>query len=265
MSPAYRHLPADFATLAATMTNDALEDHYNAGVAVVKRWREESGVLYQRPAKPLEPLPADFAKVADGQTIAEMRFHYKRSFNTIKRWFAEAAVQIGKQKIQGPTARPMPEGFRDVFADKSIPVLKKLYKASGETVRRWIREAGQVRRIGNPHHHKKAATKHIVKREPKGKVTYLAEAKAARPRPVTVSRKPGNPGIVNRVERDMTRVGQAADFLRKFGGVWRCTPTGSPAPDGTHWRRGSSILTDAEIIERAEYNGWDADAWKRVA
>lgn len=263
---ALRQIPTDFAAKCAIMLKWQLEDHYKASPEVVQRWRNECGIDYCAAAIPTKPIPTDFVEIAHGKNVGEIMKHYQSSNRVVRRWLAEAGVELTKQKPRYTRElRAMPADFRDVFSDMSIPALKKRYSASGKVVSRWIAETGQVRRIGNPNHHKKAATKHVVKRAPKGKVTYLAEAKVASPRHVNVSRKPGNPGMVNRVERDMTSVGQAADFLRKYSGVWRCTPTGSPDPKGTHWRRGSSILTDAEIIERAEYNGWDADAWKRVA
>lgn len=62
----------------------------------------------------------------------------------------------------------------------------------------------------------------------------------------------------------MTRVGQAVDFLRKFGPISRCFSTGKLDPKGDHWRRGSTVLNAAEVIERAERLGFDPDAWKRI-
>jgi hypothetical protein len=57
----------------------------------------------------------------------------------------------------------------------------------------------------------------------------------------------------------------AVDHLRRFGPVVRCTPAGGFDPKGRHWRRGSAVLTAAEIVERALAKGWTPDAWRRVA
>lgn len=56
----------------------------------------------------------------------------------------------------------------------------------------------------------------------------------------------------------------AAQHLQKYAPVFRCSPDGSPNPKGSCWRYGSTVLTEAEMIARAERKGWDADAWKRL-
>lgn len=56
--------------------------------------------------------------------------------------------------------------------------------------------------------------------------------------------------------RDMSLAGQAADYLRRFGSVYRCDETGSPKPKGTHWRRNYAVLSDEQLIARAEKLGW---------
>jgi hypothetical protein len=69
---------------------------------------------------------------------------------------------------------------------------------------------------------------------------------------------------LNPARRDMTRIGQAADFLRRFGPVFRCGPGGVALQSGLHWNRGGFVLTDAELVARAERLGWDPDAWRRL-
>lgn len=58
---------------------------------------------------------------------------------------------------------------------------------------------------------------------------------------------------VDKFQRDMSAAGQAADFLRKFGPVYRCDVRGRPLADGFFWRRGSAVLSDDELIERADW------------
>lgn len=64
--------------------------------------------------------------------------------------------------------------------------------------------------------------------------------------------------------RDMSRAGMAADYLKRFGPVFRCDAQGKPSAKGTHWARGRFVLTGDEIIARAERNGWQPDAWRTV-
>lgn len=83
--------------------------------------------------------------------------------------------------------------------------------------------------------------------------------------PVSVVTRGNSGHSIRETQRDMSHVGQAAEYLRRFGFVYRCDKVGRPNPKGALWRRGSFILTDAEIVERAERQGWDPHAWKRVA
>lgn len=64
------------------------------------------------------------------------------------------------------------------------------------------------------------------------------------------------------VNRDMSRAGCAAEYLRRWGSVYRCTAEGAPQAKGTHWRRNLSILNDDELIHRACKLGWsDGPVW----
>lgn len=56
----------------------------------------------------------------------------------------------------------------------------------------------------------------------------------------------------------------AADFLRKFGPVYKCSADGKADYKGKHYRRGAHILTPSEIVEKAKRVGYDPDAWRRV-
>lgn len=63
---------------------------------------------------------------------------------------------------------------------------------------------------------------------------------------------------------DPSEAGQAAEYLRRFGPVVRCNEGGAYDPAGARWRRGSVVLSAAEIVERARHNGWQGP-WKLVA
>lgn len=49
---------------------------------------------------------------------------------------------------------------------------------------------------------------------------------------------------------------QAANYLRRECPVYRCWSTGIANPKGDHWRRGSMVLTPADIIALARRKGW---------
>lgn len=76
----------------------------------------------------------------------------------------------------------------------------------------------------------------------------------------------GRPGGLPRVEifRDMSTPGHAADYLRRYGAVYRCDERGKPVPKGGHWNRNGHVLTDADVIARASRLGWKPPEGVRV-
>lgn len=64
-------------------------------------------------------------------------------------------------------------------------------------------------------------------------------------------------GAIDRHHTDVSPPARAAEYLRRFGQVVRCTADGKYHPKGDHWHRGNGIpLTADEIIARAVRNGW---------
>lgn len=131
-------------------------------------------------------------------------------------------------------------GLRRAIPTDFLPMLEKLgsqeaakhYSASLSTVTRWRREIGLKSQI------------------------RMRRA---------LFRARMNNGFTQRpllVIRDFSVAGQAADFLRRFGAVYRCAENGAPNSKGTHWKRNFSVLTDDEIVRRAERLGWtQAESW----
>lgn len=230
-----RPLPGDFAERArAGATIDALRRHYRAGTWVINRWIEEIGGKPRARRKlPPKPVPADFAHFAAIETVEQLVKRYQRGTSQIARWRRE--ISAG-----GPSIRParppksLPEDFVEVAPRLSTRELVERFGVCKVTVLKWCARAGVTPRQVKP-----------------GPATLgaMGRAKAA---PIAQ-------------HRDTSRAGQAADYLRRFGPVVRCDAVGRFNPTGTHWRRGSSILTADEVIQRAERNGWNPDAWRMVA
>lgn len=57
----------------------------------------------------------------------------------------------------------------------------------------------------------------------------------------------------------------AADHLRRFAPVFRCTSGGRADQKGDWYCFGRTLLTPQELIARAKRKGFDPDAWQRVA
>lgn len=176
--------------------------------------------------------PDGFAADAAEMTSRQLMEKYGVSGATLHRW-------RGQLGLSAPSWRqPVPDGFRDLAPTMTMAALVAHFGRAERTVRRWCNEVG------------------------------VMPARAVRvytPRPARETSGWKHPVAISNVRRDYTQAGQAADFLRKFGPVVRCNPGGGYHPDGKHWRRGSSILTADEIIDRATRNGWNPDAWRQVA
>lgn len=224
----FRPIPADFAEQAALLSRKALAKHYGARVDTVVRWASEAGIPPRSNVGCKQrPVPADFAQYAAVETYDELIRRYRASTNLLARW--RRMVGVTRQV----TLLPPPEGFRLVAPNHTVRELRVRYGRSFDTIYRWCQLCG-------------------------------VEPRKAAPLAAGASTRNFHPQ--NHAHRDTTRAGMAADFLRRLGPVFRCTPEGRAKPDGTHWNRGGrTILTDAEIIERAERNGWRPDAWKEIA
>lgn len=223
-----RPIPEDFAEQAKVMSRLKLSKHYGTRPATIVRWASEAGIPPRTSAGcKLRPVPADFAHFSVIEGFDKLVARYGCSSGTITRWRRETGT------VRDPVlARPAPEGFHLFAPNHTVAEMRVRYGRGPDTIRRWCRECG------------------VEPRKP-----------ATAPGRATLNFSPQN-----HAHRDTTRAGLAADFLRHLGPVFRCNPDGHAKADGSHWNRGGrTILTDAEIIERAERNGWRPDAWKDLA
>lgn len=118
----------------------------------------------------------------------------------------------GTEPVGQYALRPMPDDFEAVAA---MPVYKlmRMFRARRETIQRWIRACG-------------------IEPGPRANLKAVGAINLA-----TV--------------RNWSDADDAAAKLRKFGPVHRCDEQGRFDIAGHFWRAGWAILTDAEIIERA--------------
>lgn len=188
------------------------------------------GVRHER-----RPVPADFAANAHLR-MRELAKRYSASLNTIRRWVAEAGIARTPHK-GGSTTAPPPADLVGFAHGRSMLEIAAHYGRSRETVRRWLRDAG-IHRPGG----RWRTTMPRAAREPSA-----ARPAFIRPRY----------GVIDRHFPAQSRPVLAAEHLRRFGPVTRCTASGEYSPHGDHWRRGNGVpLTADEIIERALRNGW---------
>ncbi len=181
----------------------------------------------------LRVIPDDFpARVAE-MNYDQLRLHYKAGNQTVSRWMREAGLSRPKGN-RAQTKRPVPTGFAKL-ADLSSAELQERYNCSKEIIRRWRAEVGVV----PVPHRKKTVTGNMALAE----LNARFSGQDNRPR-----------GVAER----------AADVLRPYAPVYRCTDTGRADFTGKFWRYGTVVVTDAELIERAERKGFQADAWRQL-
>lgn len=228
-----RPMPEDFAEIAATgVSMRCLRQHYGVGIWAIERWVKEIGGKPRAKREPiLRPVPDDFAAYAALETVTKLCARYGCGTALIARWRRD----VGGVKPR-PSGRPIaiPADFAERAPRCTASELMEHYGVRDHrTIRKMLASAG------------------VESRRP-ALVPHLGGMGRARAAPLCVN-------------RNTSRAGMAAEYLRRFGPVFRCAADGRQKPDGTHWNRGGrTILTDAEIIERAERNGWKPDAWREV-
>lgn len=171
------------------------------------------------------PRPSDFVEMSEGRSQLELAEHYGVGVSTVARWFKEAGIV----RTGWREASPVPADLATTAPTMSIMELAAHYKVGRNIVRRWLRSTGLRSRRN---------TAEVFR----------------------VNRRPIQP-----VKRDSSHAGQAATFLQKWGPVYRCGPNGGADVEGTHWNRNGFILSDDELLARAQRLGWEPESWRRLA
>lgn len=178
------------------------------------------------------PAPADFAEHAH-QPLRALEQRYRVSRPTLHRWFRESEI-VRKPHAGGNEPRPVPDDFAEYQAGRSTYHLAEHYGTSRQTISEWLRKAG-------------------ITRPARGRGPAAGRPKA----PVAPAFARPKYGGIDRHHADMSRPARAAEYLRRYGEVIRCTAEGKYHRKGDHWRRGNGVpLTGEQIIERAIDNGW---------
>lgn len=175
------------------------------------------------------PMPDDFPARAATMTNAELGDHYGATLDMITRWKKGAG-------IARPLSSAPPANLAALASRMTLSELTERFSVSPKTIRRWCSICGVK-----------------PQREPARRTTRA---------PGTGWQ--GQPARVINATPITSRAEDAARFLQRFGAVYRCGQTGRPAVNGDHWNRGGHVLSDADVIARAERLGWNPDAWRMV-
>ncbi len=186
--------------------------------------------------------PASIATVremmAEGKSGPEIAAAVGRNLSSVHALFRRFGDHQARTK---PTAE-IPTDLREKWEVMSTRALAAHYGRSVATVAAWCHRSGLVRTAAwrSPSSQAKPA-------QPKTKAPTP-------PLRIGTQRRPDVRSAPTITVRDLSPVGQAAEYLRQFGPVYRCSDSGLADVAGKLWRRGNAILTDAELIERADSN-----------
>jgi hypothetical protein len=146
---------------------------------------------------------------------------------------------LSRRGYKPRTDNSPPADFDALYPTMSNGALALHYKRARKTIAAWVKERGLSRPAR-------------VKQEKPAKP-------AARPKPTLVAKHAwvkngGHKQQPIGVQRDMSPVGLAVEYLRTLSAVYRCDANGRPDPKcGKFWLRGHTVLTDADVIERADW------------
>jgi hypothetical protein len=183
-------------------------------------------------------MPPDFAEIAPSLTRKALMSHYRVQHRAISRWLVEAGIRRVGQHI---TTNPVPGDYATSAPTMTKTEIMAQYGVSHNVVDRWARETGV--------HPYKRPVRPKVEAPKTGKVSKMGVGRRFVPsQPLSGSEE------------------EAAHYLRRrYPAVYHCDQEGRANPKGKLWLCGARVLTGAELIAKAKDNGWDPDAWKRIA
>jgi hypothetical protein len=139
----------------------------------------------------------------------------------------------------------IPDDFVQMWQTMMQRDLALHYKRSALTISIWTKGKGLVRIYD-------IAKARSAKRPPEQR---------KKPRLVITAAAGHKPARVE-IYRDQSPAGLAVTYLRKLSPVYRCNENGRHDEAGKFWLRGHTVLTDADVIERAD---WLRSRERRVA
>ena len=185
--------------------------------------------------KNTRPMPEDFPIHGKVETQKQLMLRYECGTKAIGRW----RKQCGFTQKNAPAIKPkpIPDDFASACAVMTIRQVCEHFSIGVGTMRKYCAVKG-------------------VKPCPEPRRPRLNVGRPKR-------RDFG--GIASSVHRDDSEAGRAANFLRRFGPLFRCDAQGHQLQDGFFWNRGGYVLTDEDIIARAQRKGWNPEQWRVLA
>lgn len=181
---------------------------------------------------------ADLSETCQRMTAKELAVHYGTSINGVRK--ALFKRRLSALPMLHPN-RAATDGIEIHCRTETIRQLAERYSLCPETISRKLSALGlKAARAERPRQEKTVRPTRAHVRNTWGAAPRLAYTPT-------------------------TEMEAAAEYLRRFGPVIRCREDGHYHPQGQFYRRGTFILNAAEIVAAACRNGWNPDAWKKVA
>lgn len=182
----------------------------------------------------LIPVPSDFVEYGRRRSLRECAAHYRVSQETVQRWRKVLSIEVGR---------------RTLWSADEDAYLRAHYGRS--------RTADIAAELNRSMQATQNRAKHIGLKRPKLINRPVANGRAMMER---------TPQVYGRVQGTADL---AASHVRAHDRtpVYRCDATGKANPKGNFWKYGygSLVLTETELLTKAERKGWSADSWKRLA
>ena len=206
-------------------------------------------------SKRMKPADHEAIRVLVAQGLSSPQVAEKVGWSPSSICLAVQRHNLGPWKCRGgrKSGGPMevPADFEELWPTMSRDKLARHYKRSENIITAWTKERGLSRprgitlaylaSVGNP-------------KEPRAPKPRKSRAKPKVPGKTPWTTSGGHRAQEIMVQRDMSPVGLAVEYLRMFSAVYRCNAEGRPDPiAGKFWLRGHTVLTDADIIERADW------------
>lgn len=179
-----------------------------------------------------------------GMTTTEIAHAFGKERTTVLNMMQRFGIPARKSNGQFNQPAPVPDDFAVLFPTMSRRKLADHYGRSTNTIAVWVVQTGLRREVAPKTPKKVVAKPARVKASPKRKPVS----------PIRATERQFSSTII--VNRDDSVAGRAADYLRRFSAVIRCDERGEYRENGSHWRRGSTVLSASDVIDRARRNGW---------
>lgn len=189
--------------------------------------------------QPSRPIPDNFAEMIRTMPRGQVRKHFRVGTVIFAKWLKSIDAPVNRFQA-APT--PVPEDFEALAPTHTGKALSEYYGVSKDVITRWRK----ITDIRSPY----------SLRKKKGPTTPKARS----------THSWGAPKVTVMDTRTTSPMSKAQDFMQRQGWpCWRCNENGSFNRKGTHFHLGRLIVTESELLARAERKGWRQDDWQQIA